>query len=458
AKAQKKLKSFVEKHNQTIATKAKIMIKHFLNKVYNAKKLKGKAKAMVVTQDIESAIRYYKALNEILKSKGNPFKIAIAFSGEKTVDGVEYTEAALNGFSENETKDYFDKDEYRILVVANKYLTGFDQPKLSCMYIDKRLQGVLAVQALSRLNRSSEKLGKKTEDLFILDFYNEVEDIKSSFDPFYTSTSLSKATDVNILHELESTLNGVGVYELDEVEDFINKYFAGEDAQYLSPIIDTAAERFNQELELEEDEKKDFKVKAKQFVKIYGQMAAIIPFEVISWERLFWFLKFLIPKLIVRTKEDDLIDEILESVDLSTYGIERTKLNYNIELDDSNSEVDPQNSNPRGVQNETNEKNALDEIIKVFNERYFQQWNKAPKDQKETMFKINEQIKNHSDFIDKVVKNNDVQNKDLAFRLLADTIMKNRRKDEIDLYKLYAKDKVFYEGFLDILKRLSGVF
>ncbi|MGQ1943969.1 type I restriction endonuclease subunit R [Ornithobacterium rhinotracheale] len=458
AKAQKKLKSFVEKHNQTIATKAKIMIKHFLNKVYNAKKLKGKAKAMVVTQDIESAIRYYKALNEILKSKGNPFKIAIAFSGEKTVDGVEYTEAALNGFSENETKDYFDKDEYRILVVANKYLTGFDQPKLSCMYIDKRLQGVLAVQALSRLNRSSEKLGKKTEDLFILDFYNEVEDIKSSFDPFYTSTSLSKATDVNILHELESTLNGVGVYELDEVEDFINKYFAGEDAQYLSPIIDTAAERFNQELELEEDEKKDFKVKAKQFVKIYGQMAAIIPFEVISWERLFWFLKFLIPKLIVRTKEDNLIDEILESVDLSTYGIERTKLNYNIELDDSNSEVDPQNSNPRGVQNETNEKNALDEIIKVFNERYFQQWNKAPKDQKETMFKINEQIKNHSDFIDKVVKNNDVQNKDLAFRLLADTIMKNRRKDEIDLYKLYAKDKVFYEGFLDILKRLSGVF
>lgn len=138
-------------------------------------------------------------------------------------------------FSENETKDYFDKDEYRILVVANKYLTGFDQPKLSCMYIDKRLQGVLAVQALSRLNRSSEKLGKKTEDLFILDFYNEVEDIKSSFDPFYTSTSLSKATDVNILHELESTLNGVGVYELDEVEDFINKYFAGKTLNISAP-------------------------------------------------------------------------------------------------------------------------------------------------------------------------------------------------------------------------------
>ncbi|MRJ07912.1 type I restriction endonuclease subunit R [Ornithobacterium rhinotracheale] len=458
AKAQKKLKRFVEKHNQTITTKAKIMMKHFLNKVYNAKKLKGKAKAMVVTQDIESAIRYYKALNEILKSKGNPFKIAIAFSGEKTVDGVEYTEAALNGFSESETKDYFDKDEYRILVVANKYLTGFDQPKLSCMYIDKRLRGVLAVQALSRLNRSSEKLGKKTEDLFILDFYNEVEDIKSSFDPFYTSTSLSKATDVNVLHELESALNGVGVYELDEVEDFINKYFAGEDAQYLSPIIDTAAERFNHELELEEDEKKDFKVKAKQFVKIYGQMAAIIPFEVISWERLFWFLKFLIPKLIVRTKEDDLIDEILESVDLSTYGIERTKLNYKIGLDDSNSEVDPQNSNPRGVQNETNEKNALDEIIKVFNERYFQQWDKAPEDQKETMIKISEQIKNHSDFIDKVVKNNDVQNKDLAYRLLTDIVMKNRRKDEIDLYKLYAKDAAFNEAFVDVLKKLSGVF
>jgi type I restriction enzyme R subunit len=112
-------------------------------------------------------------------------------------------------------------DEYRILVVANKYLTGFDQPKLTAMYVDKKLQGVIAVQALSRLNRSADSLGKKTEDLFVLDFYNSTEDIKKSFDPFYTATSLSKATDINVLHELKSNLDDVGVYEWSEVEDFV---------------------------------------------------------------------------------------------------------------------------------------------------------------------------------------------------------------------------------------------
>ncbi|MCB1194519.1 MAG: type I restriction endonuclease subunit R, partial [Leptospiraceae bacterium] len=205
---------------------------------------------------------------KILADKGNPFKILIAFSGKKRVDGIEYSEADLNGFKEKDTRDNFDTDEYRILIVANKYLTGFDQPKLCTMYVDKKLQGVLAVQALSRLNRAADKLGKKTEDLFILDFFNQVEDIKASFDPFYTSTSLSGATDINVLHELKGTLDDVGVYEWSEVELFVEKYFEGVDAQQLSPIIDVAANRFNEELELADVAKADFKIKAKQFVKI----------------------------------------------------------------------------------------------------------------------------------------------------------------------------------------------
>src|SRR5690606_13342261 len=206
-KAQKKLRAYVEKHQQTIGTKAEIMLDHFTKSVVNTKKLKGKAKAMVITQSIESAIRYYQSLQHLLNQRGNPFKIVIAFSGEKEIGGIKYTEAQMNGFSESETKDKFNEDDYRILVVANKYLTGFDQPKLSAMYIDKKLQGVLAVQALSRLNRSADKLGKKTEDLFVLDFFNSVDDIKSSFDPFYTSTTLSSATDINVLHELKASLD-----------------------------------------------------------------------------------------------------------------------------------------------------------------------------------------------------------------------------------------------------------
>ena len=219
-KAQKKLRAFVEQHQQTIQTKAEIILDHFIPQIVNKKRLKGKAKAMVITQSIESAIRYYKSLKSVLEDKGNPFKIAIAFSGTKKVDGIEYTEAEMNGFAEKDTRDKFNEDDYRMLVVANKYLTGFDQPKLCAMYVDKKLQGVLAVQALSRLNRAADKLSKKTEDLFILDFFNSTEDIKNSFDPFYTATSLSAATDVNVLHELKNVLEDVGVYEWEEVEDF----------------------------------------------------------------------------------------------------------------------------------------------------------------------------------------------------------------------------------------------
>src|SRR5690554_6935995 len=347
-KAQKKLRAFVEQHEQTIHTKAEIILDHFIPKIVNTKKLKGKAKAMVITQGIESAIYYFKALQRILDDKGNPFKIAIAFSGVKEIDGIEYTEAEMNGFPEKDTKNKFDEDEYRILVVANKYLTGFDQPKLCAMYVDKRLQSVTAVQALSRLNRSAPRLGKRTEDLFVLDFFNPADDIKKAFDPFFTVTTLSGATDVNVLHELKDTLDDTGIYEWAEVEEFCQRFCDGEDAQKLSPLIDTAAERFNAGLELEDTDKIDYKVKAKQFVKIYGQMASIMPFEVLAWEKLFWFLKFLIPKLKIVDPNQDELDELLESVDLSTYGLERTKLGQTISMDDAESVLDPQNPNPRG--------------------------------------------------------------------------------------------------------------
>ncbi len=144
-KAQKKLRAYVESDKRTIATKSEIIMEHFIPKVVNTKKLKAKAKAMVLTQNIVSAIRYYFALKQILRDKGNPFKILIAFSGKKTVDGIEHTEASLNGFGEKDTRKKFDENDYRILIVANKYLTGFDQPKLCTMYVDKKLQVYLNI-------------------------------------------------------------------------------------------------------------------------------------------------------------------------------------------------------------------------------------------------------------------------------------------------------------------------
>jgi len=467
-KAQKKLRKYVEQNQQTIATKAEIMLDHFISRLVNTKKLKGKAKAIVATQSIESAIKYYFALQKLLGERGNPFRIAIAFSGSKKILGIEYTEDTLNdfpsgldtakptdsGYISDKIARYFDMDEYRILVVANKYLTGFDQPKLTAMYVDKKLQGVMAVQALSRLNRSADKLGKKTEDLFILDFYNSVDDIKKSFDPFYTSTSLSKATDINVLHELKSALDVVGVYEWHEVEDFADKYFNNVNAQELSPIIDIAAERFNTGLELDEKAKADYKIKAKQFVKIYGQMASINPFEIVSWEKLFWFLKFLIPKMVIVDPTQDTLDELLNSVDLSTYGIERVKLNTSIGLDASESEVDPLNPNPRGAHDGEEDKDPLDLIIKSFNERWFQGWEATPEEQRVKFVNIAQSIRNHPDFKIKYAENEDSQNREIAFRKIFDEVMSRQRKNELDLYRLISKDDAFKTALQETLKRI----
>ncbi len=467
-KAQKKLRRFVEGDENPIATKAEIMLDHFINQVVNTKKLKGKAKAMVVTQSIVSAIRYYFAIIKILEKQGKPFRVAVAFSGSKKVNGVEHTEESLNTFPpgmdtakpsdpdyiSDKIARYFDMDEYRILVVANKYLTGFDQPKLTAMYIDKKLQGVMAVQALSRLNRSANKLGKKTEDLFILDFYNSVEDIKKSFDPFYTATSLSRATDVNVLHELKGSLDEPGVYEWSEVEDFIKKYFNNADAQQLSPIIDIAADRFNSTLEMDEQRKADYKIKAKQFVKIYGQMASIMPYEIPNWEKLFWFLKFLIPKLIIADPEQDKLDELLNSVDLSTYGLERVKLNASIGLDSTESELEPQNPNPRGAHGPGSTEDPLDLIIKSFNERWFQGWEATPEEQRVKFVHLADRMRAHPDFKEKYEENMDTQNREIAFRKIFDEVIAKQRKNELDLYRLMANDEAFKQALQDTIKRM----
>ncbi len=456
SKANKALKSKVEKDPRTIATKADIMVEHFINNIVKTKRLRSNAKGLVVTSSIQTAIEYHKAISKKLHALKNPFKVIVAFSGKKEIKGVEYSEDDINGFASKDISEKFDSDEYRLLVVANKFLTGFDQPKLCVMYIDKKLQGVLCVQALSRLNRSAPKYGKKTEDLFVLDFYNKTEDIKASFDPFYTSTSLSHATDVNVLHELKDSLDDVGVYEKDEVDEFFEKYFRGVEADELSFLIDKSAQHFNDELKLQEDKKADFKIKAKQFVKIYSQISSIVPYEILDWEKLFWFLKFLIPKLIIKDKNQDLLDELLNSVDLSTYGLQRAKLGVSIKLDESNTEVKPQNPNPRGTHGDE-EKDSLDEIIENFNEKWFQGWEATPKEQKIKFISLMQKVKNHDDYKAKYEENFDIHTRRLALEKMLSDIMNKERKQELELYKLFASDEAFRAGMLDSFERVLNV-
>lgn len=452
-KAQKALKAYVERQQQTIDVKAEIMLDHFINNIFAKKRLKGHAKAMIVTQNIEVAIRYYQAINRLLEQKGNPFKAMIAFSGEKIVDGISYTESQINGFEDSKTKEKFDTDDYRILVVANKYLTGFDQPKLTAMYVDKKLRDVLAVQTLSRLNRSANKYDKKTEDLFVLDFFNELKHIKSAFDKYFTVTTLSQATDVNVLSDIKTELDAVGVYESHEVVEYSDAYFGGASMETLQGKINILAERFNHELELSDDDKIEFKMQAKQFVKLYSRLASIMPFDKIEWERLFWLLRALIPELNIRTQQDDDIDDLLESIDLNTYAIERTALGSAITLDEKEAVIDPTNPNVIGIHTDP-EANHLDKIIADFNERWFKSWHVTPEEQRVKFVNLAQRIYDHPDFQQKYLTTTDEQHRSLEFEKLVKDIIVEDRKKEIDFYKLFIQDEAFQLAFLSNLRQV----
>ncbi|UYY87722.1 MULTISPECIES: type I restriction endonuclease subunit R [Alcaligenes] len=450
AKAQKRLKAFVEASPRTIEVKAKIVIDHFMSNVWQAKKLKGKAKAMVVTRNIECAIRYFFAIRTALQEANAPFKPLVAFSGEKTVDGIKYTEDGINGIPARDLPEEFEKDDFKILVVANKYLTGFDEPMLHTMYVDKKLQGLLAVQALSRLNRCNWKLGKT--DTFVLDFYNTVDDIKAAFDPFYTATTLSEPTDVNVLHDLKDVLDNFGIYDWSEVTSFNEKFFASAEAEELHPIIDAVVARF--EADLDDEQRIDFKIKAKQFVKIYAQVAAIIPFNKVGWEMLHWFLKFLIPKLKVKDPDQDKLDELLNSVDLSTYGLERSRLEVRIGLDDSETELEPQSPNIRGPHFGPGEADPLEEIVRAFNERHFAGWEATPEEQRVKFINIAKHVMSHADYKAQVEDNPDGQNRQLALERLIQQAISVERRRELDLYKRYASDPDFKRAFDASVSRL----
>ena len=375
----------------------------------------------------------------------------------KNIKGQEYTEAGFNGFPDTKTAENFDSDEYRILVVANKYLTGFDQPKLCAMYIDKPLDGVLAVQALSRLNRAAPDLGKLSEDLFILDFYNTKEGIKDAFDPFYTATTLSEATDVNVLHQLKNTLLSFGVFDMDEVNAFMDLYIHGEDADKWAPILDSCADRFNIEIEWEENGKADFKMKCKQFVKVYSKVAAIMEFEMHDWEKLFWFLRYLIPSLhIDKTGGIDLSD-LLDSVDLNTYGLRRTALNETITLDAGETVVDPNKPvmvNAGGDDEEPTD--PLDKILKDFNERWFKGWDATPDNQKAKLVSVAKAVADDEDYQSLVVGNPDQQAVEAAMIAIVDRIMRRQRKGDMSLYKQYQQNEGFKHNFINVIDRMLG--
>ncbi len=360
-RARKKLRRYVEGHEHAIRLKAEIMVDHFHEQVLARGMIGGQARAMVVTNGIDRAIKYFQAIQDYLAERKSPHKAIVAFSGKFDVNGKEETEASLNKFPSSEIPDQFAKDPYRFLVCADKFQTGFDQPLLHTMYVDKTLSGIKAVQTLSRLNRAHPK----KHDAFVLDFVNDVETIRAAFQDFYRTTILSEATDPNTLHDLKGALDAAQIYRADQVRELVQLYLDGADRDRLDPILDVCVALYKETLD--EDAQVEFKGKAKAFVRTYGFLSAILPYTVAAWEELSVFLTFLVPKL-PAPKEEDLSKGILEAIDMESYRVEKREA-QRLALADQQGEIDPLPTKGATRRPEP-ELDRLSNIIRTFNEQF----------------------------------------------------------------------------------------
>ncbi|WIY53924.1 type I restriction endonuclease subunit R [Devosia sp. YIM 151766] len=360
-RAQKKLRKYVESHDHAIRKKAEIMVDHFHDQVMAHRKIGGAARAMVITNGIQRAIQYFHAFQAYLKERKSPHQAIVAFSGEHEYGGHKVTEATLNGFPSSQIEQLIQKDPYRFLIVADKFQTGYDEPLLHTMYVDKTLSGVKAVQTLSRLNRAHPQ----KHDTFVLDFMNDFDAIKTSFEPYYRTTILSEETDPDKLHDLRAALDGYQVYGWDQVEDLVALYLGGADRDKLDPILDACVAVYK--ADLDEDGQVDFKGKAKAFTRTYGFLAAILPYSNAAWEKLSIFLNFLTPKL-PAPEEQDLSKGILEAIDMDSYRVE-AQATMAIVLPDADAEIGPVPTSGGGGRPEP-ELDLLSNILKIFNEMF----------------------------------------------------------------------------------------
>ncbi len=369
-RAHKKLRAFVESNKQTIEQKAEMMVEHFHEQVIAKGKIGGQARAMVVTNNIPRCIEYYYAIHKALTNRHSPYKAIIAFSGEYKYEGQELPliSAAINGFSDLKIPKNFKNDPYRILVVADMFQTGFDEPLLHTMYVDKTLSGIKAVQTLSRLNRAHPL----KKDTFILDFANKPEVIEKAFEAYYRTTLLSGETDPNKLYDLIAVMEEYQVYSSDDIQNVVDLYLNGAERDKLDPILDTCVTIYK-ELDIEAQIK--FKSSAKSFCRTYGFLGAILPYGNADWERLFIFLNLLISKLPSPT-EEDLSQGILDIIDLDSYRLE-AKQCMSIKLEDEDAEVLPVPAGNTGYIADA-QMTQLSVILSDFNSAFEEiEWNNA---------------------------------------------------------------------------------
>lgn len=409
-------------------------------------KIGGEARAMVVTSGIERAIQYFHAIRDYLADRKSRYRAIVAFSGEHEYGGAKVTEASLNGFPSSQIADKIQEDPYRFLICADKFQTGYDEPLLHTMYVDKVLSGIKAVQTLSRLNRAHPK----KHDVFVLDFMNDVDTIQKAFADYYRTTILSEETDPNKLHDLKAVLDGYQIYAPAQVEKLVALYLGGADRDRLDPILDACVADYRERLD--EDGQVDFKGKAKAFLRMYGFLASILPYTNAGWEKLSIFLNFLVPKLPAPV-EEDLSRGILEAIDMDSYRVEK-KAAIKIQLPDENAEIDPVPAGGGGRKPEP-ELDRLSNIIKAFNEQFGNiPWTDADRVHQLITVDIPERVAADPAYRN-ARENSDRQNARIEHDKALARVMTAVLKDDTELFKQFMDNEGFRRWLTDTVFALT---
>ena len=444
-KAVKAIGRFASLHPHSLAQKTEIMIEHF--RQVTMKKIGGKAKAMVVTSSRKHALRYYLEFNDYIKENNyTNIRPLVAFSGTVIDDlypeGV--TEAQLNGFGERELPEKFAKPEYQVLLVADKYQTGFDQPLLHTMYVDKKLSGVKAVQTLSRLNRTHP--GK--EDTFILDFTNDRETIIESFQPYYELTTMSETTDPNHLYDLKGKTDVANVYYQSEVDGFAKVFYKQGNASLkdqgkLYSFIDPSVDRFK---EIEKEEIQDeFKKSLTAFVRLYSFLSQILPFQDVELEKLYSFGRFLLSKLPKTDYTERL--KLDNEVALEYYRLQKIGEGDLVLQIQGEQALDP--TTEAGIKRDKEEKEKLSNIIKLLNDKFGTDFTDADK----IFFEQIEQALFENEDLKLRAQNNPIENFKYAFEEAFVQTLIDRMKDNEEIFDKIMVDNEFKSDVKDWLTK-----
>jgi type I restriction enzyme R subunit len=444
-KAKKKLRRYVESHEHAIRLKAEIMIDHFHEQVLAANKIGGQARAMVVTSGIERAIQYFHAVKAYLEERKSPYQAIVAFSGEHEYAGVKMSEASLNGFPSGDIAEKFQNEPYRFLICADKFQTGYDEPLLHTMYVDKPLSGIKAVQTLSRLNRAHPQ----KHDCFVLDFQNNSEAITFAFQDYYRTTLLAEETDPNKLHDLKAALDGAQVYSPEQVQQIVELFLADADRDRLDPILDACVAVYTSTFN--EDQQVDFKGKAKAFCRTYDFLASVMPYTHRKWEKLSIMLNLLTPKL-PAPQEEDLAKGILEAIDMDSYRVEK-KAVLKIALTDEDAEIEPVPTDAGGRKSEP-ELDRLSNILKAFNDNFGTLFTDADRVAK----RIREDIapKVAADTAYRNAKENTPHTARMAHDQALGKVMQLLLKDDTQVYKQFVENESFRRFVGDMVYALTS--